>query len=272
MILAPILIAAALSPQPGAGTSPVGRQPIKPEPIPVSALRVFTDARDAARKAPIAERLAITIKEKDRTPVTAAVVLRIAPGVERDQHDAAVSIEAGELRVYTQGGELTAAINSNPATFYRAAYGGTPGPAMLKELLQPMPLPTLAIYFAPDGQTVSDPTPQTRGISWQPTALLPSGEEPITLAGTIDGKPGPAIVFDRATYRLRSFTAPLGEERTLTITATPTDPGDPKTWPIDVSKRTRVAALKDLGTKPEPARQEPPAEKTAEPVKPGPQP
>lgn len=279
ILLAHAVLAAALcsglaGQTPGGGP---GRQPgpgtLKPEPVTFTPARVFDDLREAAQASPIAERLTVTVKG-EQSPVSANIVLRIAPGRERDQRDSRVSIEGGSLRVYATGGtkdapgELIAVSTTNSAVYYRLPLEGAPTLAALSEALLPLPLPTLAVYFAPGGAAVADPTPLTRNITWEPTTVQVAEPPlpPIVLTGAMKGQPGqPATLhleYQQGRLRLRSFSAPLAvsgaSPRTLTVTAAWIEPGDPQSWVIDVAGRTRVNTLAGLGLKPEsPAAVEP---------------
>jgi hypothetical protein len=290
MTLSPValIIAALLNAGGGFDPAPSSRQPgVSPKPEPTTTLtptRVFTDARDAARDqsgdasdanrdvtkaAPIAERLTVTVKGAEQSAASANIVLRIAPGKERDRRDSQVSIDAGPLRIYARGGtkespgEVTAVSTANPSTYYRVPLETPPTVAALSSALLPLPLPTLAIYFAPEGEPLTDPTPLTRGIAWQPVAVPVNDlRPPITLTGTVDGKNGTAgnasihFEYQQDRLRVRSFSAPVtsggADARTLSITVAWIDPGDPKSWTIDVTGRTRVETLGALGTKIEP--------------------
>ncbi len=285
---------AHLAVQPPAGGGGVGgKNPPEPKTINVSPSQVFTDARDVLRGAPHAQRLTVTVIHKGRTPSSANIVLRIAPGKERSQRDAKVSIDAGDLRIYAADGQLTAVLASNPTTFYRAEFEGPPTLAALSGALHPLPIPELAIFFA-DGDPVSEPTPLTRGITWSPvTRSIDEPTTPLTITGTIDGRPGPSMTFEYQTVqrdrhkesllRLRSFTCPIGpassvEERTLSTISAWIDPGDPASWKIETANRTRVDSLAALGIKIEPTKtpavepRKPDAEpaKPADPLPPGP--
>jgi len=261
------------APQPGgAPRPPGGGPPLKPEPVPVSAAQVFRDLRDSIQIEPIAERLTVTVRS-EQTPVSANIVLRIAPGAQRDLRDARVSVEAGPLRVYARGGteespgEVTAVSASNAAVYYRVPLTGPPTLKALSDALMPLPLPTLAFCFAPEG-AVADPTPLTRGIRWEGTVRNPLEPfAPLTLTGVMEGKPEQpvtlALEYPQKRLRLRSFTAPLsgggGSARTLQIVAAPLEPGDPAGWVIDVTGRTRVETLAGLGAQPhEPAKTDSP--------------
>ncbi len=256
----------------------VGNGQPKPEPtIELSAARVFTDARDSARSAPIAERLTVTVKQPEHTPVSAGLVLRIAPGKQRGGADTLVSIDAGDLRITARGGskeepgELVAVSATNPTAYYRAPLEGPPTAAAISAALLPLPLPTLAIYFAAEGQALADPTPLTGNIAWNSVNLpINDVHPPITLTGTIDGKPGASILFEyqQDRLRLRSFTSPLvrgRDARVLQVTAAWIDPGDPKSWQIDLTGRARVMSIAALGT-----RVEPPPSPSAPPATPAP--
>lgn len=254
----------------------VGTAQPKPDPtVELSAARVFTDAREAARSAPIAERLTVTVKQPEHTPMSAALVLRISPGKQRDGADTLVSIDAGDLRIHARGGtkdepgELIAISVSNPTAYYRVVLDGPPTLAALSAALLPLPLPTLAVYFGTEGQALADPTPLTGNIVWSPVSVpINDLRPPITLSGTIDGKSGgggggsgggggASMLFEYQQDRLRfrSFTSPLvrgRDARVLQVTAAWIEPGDPKSWSIDVSGRTRVESLAALGTRVEP--------------------
>ncbi|MDP1661565.1 MAG: hypothetical protein Q8L55_06575 [Phycisphaerales bacterium] len=256
----------------------IGTAQPKPEPtVELSAARVFTDAREAARSAPIAERLTVTVKQPEHTPLSAALVLRIAPGKQRDGADTLVSIDAGDLRIHARGGtkdepgELIAVSVSNPTAYYRTALDGPPTAAAISAALLPLPLPTLAVYFAVEGQALAEPTPLTGNIAWSAVSLpINDLRPPITLTGTIDGKPGASILFEyqQDRLRLRSFSSPLvrgRDARVLQVTAAWIEPGDPKSWLIDVSGRTRVESIAALGTRVEPPS--PPPAPTPEPEK-----
>lgn len=284
-----ILAVPAASPasvQPSSGGAGGKHQP-EPKPlIPMTAARVFTDARDALRTGPLASRLTVTVIHKGRSPSSANILLRTASGKERDQRDARVSIDAGDLRIYAEGGQLTAAIASNPTTYYRVDIEGPPTLAAISKALHPLPIPELSVFFA-DGDAVKDPTPLTRGIAWNPiTRSIDDPTAPITLTGAVEGREGEAtMTLEYQTVqrdkqrenllRMRSFSCPLAsagvagtgsaEERSLSITSAWTDPGDPAKWKIDTTTRTRVDSLAALGIKIEPPPSAPPAVPPATP-------
>ncbi|HZW07062.1 MAG TPA: hypothetical protein VFF65_08050 [Phycisphaerales bacterium] len=289
MTLAVALIAASLS-----SGQPNGPKLDPPIPLPKGAL--FREVRDAARQGPIAERLTVEVRHPEKSTERANITLRIAPGTARDAHDAQVAIEAGQLRIHARGGtveqpgELIAVASSNPTAYYCAALDGPPTITALSAALLPLPLPTLAIYFARDDETLSDPTPLTRGISWGDAALLPNDPlAPLTLAGTVPSRPETAAAmlfeFQQDRRRFRSLTAPVSsggkDRRVLTITAAWIEPGDPKTWAIDTAGRTRVETLAALGVridppkkpedpaKPEAPKGDPPKEPPAKETAPG---
>ncbi|HYD01251.1 MAG TPA: hypothetical protein VEB22_08500 [Phycisphaerales bacterium] len=290
MTLAAALIAASLlvGTVEGAG---VVRQPNGPkleQPVPLPKGALIREVRDAVRQGPIAERLTVEVRHPEKSTERANITLRIAPGAARDFHDAQVAIDAGQLRVHARGGtveqpgELIAVASSNPTVYYRVPLQGAPTLAALSAALLPLPLPTLTIYFARDDETLSEPTPLTRGISWGDASLLPSDPSaPVTLTGTVLLRPDAAAAmlfeFQQDRRRFRSLTAPVSsggkDRRVLTVTAAWIDPGDPKTWTIDTAGRTRVETLAALGTKIEPKKPEEPAKPEApkpDPAKPEP--
>ncbi|MFT3686074.1 MAG: hypothetical protein QM783_14335 [Phycisphaerales bacterium] len=290
------VIAGASGAQPGSGGGGGGEGKKKEEPKPVDLPlhRPFDDARETLRQGPTAQRIAVTIKSKGQSPAGANVLLRIAPGKERDQRDAKVSIDAGDLRVYAADGQLTAIAASNPTTYFMVDLDGPPTPRAIAKVLHPLPLPELAVFFAPGGSVVDELTPYTRQIEWQPTkVLIDPPPTQITLNGSVEGKPGASIVFEyqpdpqdrRAAGRLRirSFTCPItgtvgggvgggtsgaSEERTLTTMSNWLDPGDPAAWKIATDKRTRVDSLAALGIRidPPPASTPPASPSPANPT------
>lgn len=264
--------------QPGAGG---GKQPPEPKTTAIHPHMPFDDCREAMLTGPMAERLTVTVRSKGQSAASANILLRTAPGKERNQLDAKVSIEAGDLRVYAEGGTLTAVAASNPTAYYSVDLEGPATPDVLAKALHPLPLPELAVFFSPEGSVVTQVTPVTRPVTWAPTTVpLDPPLSSITLSGDAQGKSRASITFEYQTevqgrpvaprLRIRSFACPLpssaNDERTISITSAWTDPGDPVSWKITTDKRTRVDSLAALGIKVEPPP--PPApEKKAEPEK-----
>ncbi|MBY0307571.1 MAG: hypothetical protein K2Q09_02410, partial [Phycisphaerales bacterium] len=265
-----VLLAAGMAGQPGGGGPARERQP--PPHVRIEAHAPFDDARGELLAGPMAERLTVQVRGKAGSPASATLLLRTAPGTQRDQRDAQVSIEAGDLRVYASAGRLTAVSASNPAAYYEAEFDGPPDAGAVARTLRPLPLPELAVMFARGGEPVAQLTPITRRVRWEGTAVpVDPAPTQITLVGPAEGAaPGPAggaatVVFeyqpnpqDRRSpgrLRLRSFSSPLpggGDERMLTVTSAWVEPGDPALWKIDTAKRTRVDSLAALGIKVEP--------------------
>lgn len=234
--------------------------------ITLSPTRVFDDARTAYLTKPVADRVSVTLQHEGRSPVSASLTLRIAPGKAPDQSDATIAIDAGDLHATIENRRITAVLNSRPENYFQAEITPPYSLTSLADTLSPMPLPQLALLWSASGQ-LPDPTLHTRGITWQPAVVaVADTRAPIKLTGQNSLGPA-ALTFDQSTLRLRSFTAKLpsiiaAEHRTLNIIAEPTEPGDAKSWLIDTSKRTRVNSLHELAIKPTPKRETQPDQQT----------
>lgn len=243
--------------------TPVRAQPEKPAPQELPVETVLTSIRNAYRKAPLAERVAITIRRPGAPGApreTASerreeAVVRIDPvhGLARD--DAKVWLELGDLRACLSGGRMVAVHTRDSATYVQLDYKGPLTQEVLSRLLPPLPLPQIDLALG-DADPPTRLTPYFDGIKWDKVAVDETVAPPrVTITGSASGR-RVEITADADTGRLLRLTAELDHppagapalELRLVCTRMEVDPA--AAWEIPTTGRARVADLAQLRARP----------------------
>lgn len=258
-----------------------------PEDVSLPIDAVFRDLRAVYSKDATADKIAVTVRERDRMPQTAVLVVRQGWAMVREEAKApadtapaptgegstaasspaepverrtrAISIDAGDLRLHVLGRTLTVTLASNPTTYFTTEVEDGPITPQLTKVIGPLPLVPLILADWRDGEAFPAIVPQIDrpGTNWfkAVTRLDPPGS-PIALLGStpfgpmsmqVDGK-----TF-RATQALVSVS-PAPRSTVMELELTSREPGDPSKWAPSLDGRTRVSAISQLARRIEPPK------------------
>jgi hypothetical protein len=217
--------------------------------LPLEA--VFDAAGKAYRQGEIRERISVTVRQRERVPQTAGVILRMgtavvpaaAPAVPEARPEAGeggaapvqvaeparvrvVMIEAGELRVLVRDREATAWLTWNDTTIWRSTLGaGAIGPQVTR-LIGQLPLAGLALAEWEAGAggggggwpvlvpQVGAGGEAAEGVWEGATASVHDAQAPIVLTGRTRYGPMTALL-DQQTSRVRQFGATISGSGTV---------------------------------------------------------
>lgn len=227
---------------------------------PVDPSLILSTMRESLTRAPLAERVRVTIKPLGKASRSDEFLVKVNPGKKPDHADASLWIELGDLRVYAGDGRLVAVHLGDETSCYTIQYGGPLRPDTLRKLLPPIPAPLLALVLPDDPDAAPNVstglTPYTPTITWRSAdASGAPGSEVVTMTGTREPFPGEhpqpedtrvTMTIDARTSRPTRFTSFLPDAAELKLEFTPTVPGNPAAWPIRIEARQQVASLTDL--------------------------
>lgn len=282
-----------------------------PEDVSLPVDAMFRDMRAVYAKDATADKIAVTVRERDRMPQTAVLTVRqgwvtareearpapdpaAAPGAAPASGGAStspspasaasverrvrvISIDAGDLRLHVQGRTLTVTLASNPTTYVVTDIEDGPITPQLTKVIGPLPLLPLIIADWRDGEAFPAIVPQVDrpGSGWlkATTRLEPAGS-PITLLGSTPFGPM-SMQVDGKTFRpMQALAAvsPAPRATVMELELTPREPGDPSKWGVSLDGRTRVSAISQLARRIEPAKAPAPPGGTPSEPKPDEQP
>lgn len=255
------------TPPPPPAPAPATKRPpdaVKPETVSLDPDTIWRAAVNTYRHKRTAERVTVSLK-LDKQVRTSDFTIRFDPGAAVEaspdlRPDRAVLLELGPLRAHAHRGTLTVWSTQNDATYFLAQYTGEFTAETLQASLPPVPAPQLAAAAdlpANRAMTLAAYLPDVR---WAAGSVpLDDARAPIIMPGV---SPNGTLHWeqDQRSGRLRRFTASIKSPALeMSLACTPTDPGEPASWKIDIAKRKRVATVSELARKPEPAAPASPA-------------
>jgi hypothetical protein len=221
-------------------------QPPKGEPLPVDL--ALEAACDAYARKPSADEITVKFKAPGAEQRSDRFVVRLEPGDTPRSGPRRMFLDLGQLKVYAEGGTLTAVNTAAPGKYVQREYTPPLTPATLVTFMPPVPLPQLALADEDPKQTRSL-TPYTPEVRWA-TAEPDMSLRPPTVSIQGSGPTGPSTLTTSAdTGRVLRLTATIhgrAGDSTLELTSRAVDPGDPASWAIKTEGRERVASVGEL--------------------------
>ena len=261
-----------------------------PEDVSLPIDAVFRDLRAVYSKDATADKIAATVRERDRMPQTAVLTVRqgwvmvreeskppadaapapsgegstpasspAAPAAPVERRARVISIDAGDLRLHVQGRTLTVTLASNPTTYFTTEVEDGPITPQLTKVIGPLPLVPLILADWRDGEAFPPIVPQVDrpGTNWfkAATRLDPPGS-PIALLGSTPFGPM-SMQVDGKTFRPTQAlvsVSPAPRSTVMELELTSREPGDPSKWAPSLDGRTRVSAISQLARRIEPPK------------------
>ena len=194
----------------------------------------------AYRAAPVADRVSVSYAVPGSPEARSVVTVRVDAGSVEAAHPrpARVRLTLGRLEVYAEGEALAAYLRGEAKTCYEGKLAGPLTPASLRGALPALPLAQLQWAL---GDEAARSSVHPYGL-----ATTPEGAEADGALRFRAGDGRVTLRVDARGGRARSITFTGDASSVLRLEFTAIEAGDPATWGLDLSGRTRVATLAEL--------------------------
>lgn len=194
----------------------------------------------AYRAAPVADRVSVSYAVPGSPEARSVVTVRVDAGSVEAAHPrpARVRLTLGRLEVYAEGEALAAYLRGEAKTCYEGKLAGPLTPASLRGALPALPLAQLQWAL---GDEAARSSVHPYGL-----ATTPEGAEADGALRFRAGDGRVTLRVDARGGRARSITFTGDDSSVLRLEFTAIEAGDPATWGLDLSGRTRVATLAEL--------------------------